>query len=85
MTRHETVGKYFKQQRIKAKLTQAEIAMACGFTTAQMVSNWERGMSSPPKTVLGKLYKKMKLDKQEVLTLLLDAHKKEYSKALRIR
>lgn len=37
-----------KEARIKANLSQGEAAYSLGFSSPQFVSNWERGLSSPP-------------------------------------
>lgn len=37
-----------KKLRTRAGLTQQEVATKFGYTTAQFVSNWERGLITPP-------------------------------------
>lgn len=41
------VSKFLKDARAKARLTQWDVARNLKFTTAQFVSNWERGVSYP--------------------------------------
>lgn len=51
---------FLKRSREGVGLTQAEVAQSLGYSTAQFVSNWERGLSHPPMKslkVLANLYK----------------------------
>ena len=48
-----------KQLREKSGLAQKDIAAKLGYATPQFISNWERGLSTPPINTLktlGKLY-----------------------------
>jgi len=53
--RAKILGRAFRAWRQKRGLTQGEVASALGYSTAQFVSNWERGQSSPPLDTLPKL------------------------------
>lgn len=53
--RRRLIGTFIKQQRSKAGVTQEQLADALGYSTAQFVSNWERGISMPPLKCLPKL------------------------------
>ena len=44
-----------KRLRIEAGLSQGDVRKALGYTSAQFVSNWERGLSIPPVETLGEL------------------------------
>jgi transcriptional regulator with XRE-family HTH domain len=44
-----------REARIKAELTQDELAAELGYKSAQFVSNWERGISTPPIANLRRL------------------------------
>lgn len=46
--RKSIVGKFVKKKRESANKTQWDVAHALDYTTAQFVSNWERGVSLPP-------------------------------------
>jgi transcriptional regulator with XRE-family HTH domain len=55
----KTLAAFLKQAREKAELSQRQVADELGYQSAQFISNWERGISSPPmKTLkqLGELY-----------------------------
>ncbi|WP_413291143.1 helix-turn-helix domain-containing protein [Bdellovibrio sp. HCB337] len=59
---NKTVSKlsvFLREKRMRADLSQAKVARILGYSTAQFVSNWERGISEPPLEtlkVLAKLY-----------------------------
>ena len=53
--RKRIVGNFLRKSREKAELTQWSVAHALEYTTAQFVSNWERGVSLPPLDTLPKL------------------------------
>ena len=57
---HQEIGEELKRLRVKAGLKQKEVASKLGYSTPQFISNWERGISSPPvksiKTLAG-IYK----------------------------
>lgn len=41
-------GNYLKRARVEAKLSQNEVSEKLNYTTPQFISNWERGISTPP-------------------------------------
>ncbi len=53
--RGKIVGTFLKTMRQRAGLTQHDLASKLSYTTAQFISNWERGISLPPLDVLPKL------------------------------
>jgi transcriptional regulator with XRE-family HTH domain len=56
----KSLSQFLKQTREKSDLSQRQVADELGYQSAQFISNWERGVSSPPlKTLkrLGDLYK----------------------------
>ncbi len=63
------IGDYFRDRRVDAGLTQADVAQALSLSTGQFISNWERGVSMPPMDYLPKLVKLYKMSKSELLEL----------------
>jgi transcriptional regulator with XRE-family HTH domain len=53
--RAKTVGNFLKNLRQKSGLTQQQLASKLSYSTAQFVSNWERGISLPPLEAVPKL------------------------------
>lgn len=76
MRKFEVTSKYFRQKRIDAGLTQSELARSLGFTSAQIVSNWERGICAPPLASLRLMVKVLKLDVEEVTSVITDENKR---------
>lgn len=68
----KSFGKFLKEKRIKKNLTQAQIAKALGYKTSQFISNWERGLSTPPAAVIKKVAYIYGIDAKELLGLLID-------------
>lgn len=57
--RCQTIARFLKMKRLAAALSQKEACQALGYSDRQFVSNWERGISSPPLNKfqeLSKLY-----------------------------
>lgn len=55
MKKHDRAGEVLREIREKMNLTQYEFADKVG-VHPQMVSNWERGLCSPPKNKLKKIF-----------------------------
>lgn len=82
-----SLNHFLKEKRIKAGYTQMDVAKHLGYSTAQFISNWERGVSSPPLAVLKKIstFYKVKFDdlydivlEASIETLKSDLHEKFY-------
>lgn len=65
-------GLYLKEKRISAKMSQSEVAERLGYTSSQFISNWERGLCSPPMDVLQRLIKIYKVDPRRLVQLILE-------------
>ena len=60
------LGKFLKEKRIEAGLSQKEVSDKMGWKTYQMVSNNERGMSNPPMKSISKLAKLYKIEESDI-------------------
>ena len=49
------LAELLKQKRIRAGLSQRDVSDALGYSTPQFISNWERGISTPPMDAIPKL------------------------------
>ena len=81
-TLHKMLGRYLKQRRIRAGLTQSEVAKKLGYSTPQFISNFERGLCSPPLKNLKVLVKLYSLDVEEVMKLIMKQQEHILRKAL---
>jgi transcriptional regulator with XRE-family HTH domain len=66
------LGLYLKEKRINAKLSQGKVAKTLGYKSSQFVSNWERGISEPPFTILKKLSEMYKIKIDELFEVTLE-------------
>jgi transcriptional regulator with XRE-family HTH domain len=71
MDRKQPLPEYLKQKRTEAGLTQAGVAETLGYSTAQFISNWERGESVPPIGILKSLAELYKIPPQELFEHLV--------------
>lgn len=71
------ISEYLRKKRVAAGLTQSHVAKSLGYSTAQFVSNWERGLSLPPVAKLGRIVDLYKLDSHELVQLIVDEQKRQ--------
>lgn len=55
MKQKNILADFLKQKRVAAGLSQRDVADKLGYTTPQFISNWERGVSTPPISALKNL------------------------------
>ena len=79
---HQNLGHFLRKQREEAGLTQFEVAKKLGYTTPQFISNFERGICSPPLKVLKNLVKLYKMPAQDVIDLILKEQESALKSAL---
>ncbi len=84
--------KYFKKMRAERGLTQEEVSRFLGYSSKQIVSNWERGTCMPPLNKLAQLVKLLEMDKEIVMDIflnetqvLLEGHLREKSRRTKKR
>jgi len=81
----QTLGTYLRKARIEKGLSQREVADALGYSSPQFISNFERGLCSPPLVKLKVLIDLYRLNPQKVLGLILDQQKKHLEKNLLLK
>ncbi len=70
MLRGRELADYLKNARNAAGLSQKEVAAVLGYKSSQFVSNWERGLSSPPVSTLRRLCLLYKTSETEVFQII---------------
>ncbi len=65
------LSKFLRESREKAGLTQMDVADRLGYSSAQFISNWERGLSSPPMKTLNTLAQMYKVGTEEIFQSIL--------------
>jgi transcriptional regulator with XRE-family HTH domain len=68
----DLIGKFLKTAREKAALTQAQVAKSLSYSSAQFVSNWERGIALPPLNQLPRLAEIYRIPPKAFLEILHD-------------
>lgn len=71
-TQESKLAGFLKDCRLKSGLSQKEVSSVLGYETAQFVSNWERGVSSPPISILWKLAGLYKVSAQKLFDVVLE-------------
>jgi transcriptional regulator with XRE-family HTH domain len=72
MLRGRDLADYLKRARTGAGLSQKEVASILGYKSSQFVSNWERGLSSPPVPTLRRLCSLYKTSEEEMFRIVRD-------------
>ena len=79
---YEKLGLYLREMRLKAELSQREVAQALDYSSAQFISNFERGISVPPLPRMKLLVKLYKLNVNTVIDLTFEAERVRIKKIL---
>lgn len=72
LKRKITLADFLKQKRAATGLSQGDVADKFGYSTPQFVSNWERGVSRPPISVLKKLGDLYKVPSEDLFEVVLN-------------
>jgi len=81
--RYTALGEYLQEMRTKASLTQREVSLALGYSSAQFISNFERGIAVPPLKKLRVLVKMYDMPVETVMDMILDAEREIMANALK--
>lgn len=66
------LGAWLKTKREAADLSQKTVSKKLNYITSQFVSNWERGISTPPPHKVDEIAELYSIDATELLTLITD-------------
>ncbi len=83
--RYTNLGNYLQEMRLKADLTQREVSVALGYSSAQFISNFERGIAVPPLKKLKVLVRMYNLQVETVMNLILEVEREIMLSALKPR
>jgi transcriptional regulator with XRE-family HTH domain len=77
----QTLGKFLKDNRVKAGLSQWQVAKMLGYSTSQFISNQERDIALPPAKDVIKMAQAYKVDvgvmKQAYIDQSMNKHKQK--------
>lgn len=82
MRSHEEFGRYLQEARRQKALTQREVSSRLNYSSAQFISNFERGLALPPVGKLKKLIGMYGLDTKAVIELLIEDHRRRLRRGL---
>ena len=77
MKHTKILATFLKNKRKLSGMSQKDVSNRLGYTTAQFISNWERGVSSPPMNILKKLAEIYQVGLEEFYDVLLQARIEE--------
>jgi len=80
---YEALGVYLAEKRQAAGLTQREVADALGYSSAQFISNFERGIATPPLPKLKLLLGMYRMPVEAVVDLILSCERERIGGALK--
>ncbi len=72
---YEKLGRFFCELRQKKNLSQREVAKKLGYSSAQFISNFERGIVVPPLTKLRVLVRLLDMPIDRVLDLIVESER----------
>jgi transcriptional regulator with XRE-family HTH domain len=83
LKRHYTeLGSFLCESREKANLTQREVSIKLGYSSAQFISNFERGIAAPPLQKLKVMVKMYSMPAGTVTRKLLAAEEQKIMEVL---
>ena len=77
------LNRFIRERRLALGLSQKHIANKLGYSSAQFISNWERGLSRPPVTALRKVALILNIEADEIFNIFLSDEIKEITIDLR--
>ncbi|MBK9322215.1 MAG: helix-turn-helix transcriptional regulator [Bdellovibrionaceae bacterium] len=73
MNQAKALSEFLKEKRTLSGLSQKDVAEKLGYSSAQFISNWERGHSSPPIHTLRKLAELYEVNVDEMFDVILES------------
>lgn len=67
-----SLSDYLRQKRLDSGLSQLDVAKVLGYSSPQFVSNWERGLVSPPLETIAVLIDLYKIPSTEVIDRIMN-------------
>jgi transcriptional regulator with XRE-family HTH domain len=68
----DALANFLRESRISQDISQLSIAKKLGYSSAQFVSNWERGLSAPPLSCVVKLAKLLKVSEHTLFEKIVE-------------
>lgn len=78
----QVLGDFLQSKRVKAGLSQGDVATKLGYSSPQFISNFERGLCAPPLNKMKLLVGLYDLNTEELIKLMLKEEEKNLRKHL---
>lgn len=69
------LGTFLHDARVRAGLSQRDVSERFGYRSAQVISDWERGLRSPPASMLKKMVELYGVPMETFFDLVLEERK----------
>ena len=69
--KRSSIGEFLKKKRLKRNMTQLQLSRKLGYSSSQFVSNWERGICSPPLDAIIKIGRLLGISEAVLMQLIL--------------
>ena len=66
------LGAFLQENRVRANLSQKEVADRLGYSSAQFISNFERGIASPPLRHLKVMIELYNMSVEKVMGIVME-------------
>ena len=80
-----TLDQYLRDQRLAQGYSQKYVADSLGYSSAQFISNWERGLASPPLDALSKLTRLLSLSETLLIDIILSETRRNIELSLAVK
>jgi transcriptional regulator with XRE-family HTH domain len=82
---YRPVGDYLRQARLKAGLTQKQVADALEYSSAQFISNFEAGIAVPPLRKLVVLEQVYNMNLRELMDIIFKLERESIGQVLAVK
>lgn len=72
-----TDANFWKEMRIKSGLSQGQVAQKLGYSSPQLISNWERNLCNPPRKDIAQLIEIYNVNIEDYIEILMDQQRSE--------
>lgn len=81
-TKLKVLAQFLREKRLESEITQITAAQALGHSTAQYISNFERGLCEPSVKIALKLCECYGINRRELYELMIESYQVELSRKI---
>lgn len=83
--KYRSIGRFLKEKREAVGLAQNDVRELLGYSSPQLISDWERGICGPPTASLAKLARIYRISWKSIVDQILLAERMELESLLGVR